>query len=156
MIIREIEEQDNFQVEHLIRTCLVEFGWDKPGCAWEDPYLGQFYQIYSPETSKYWVVENNGRIIGGCGIGPLEQAPDVCELQKMYCLPEARGNGTAQILLNLSLNFAKSHYKRCYLETFANMTAANKFYVKHGFEQMEQPLIESEHYACDRWYIKEL
>jgi len=33
MLIREIEERDNEQVESLIRTCLIEFGADKPGCA---------------------------------------------------------------------------------------------------------------------------
>ena len=40
MIIREIEEKDNKDVENLIRTCLIEFGADKPGCAWTDPDLG--------------------------------------------------------------------------------------------------------------------
>jgi putative acetyltransferase len=40
LIIREIEEMDNEQVESLIRTCLIEFGGNKPGCAWSDPNLG--------------------------------------------------------------------------------------------------------------------
>lgn len=33
---------------------------------------------------------------------------------------------------------------------------ANKFYKKHGFIQLDKPLIETEHYACDVWYIKRL
>ena len=37
MLIREIEEKDNKQVEKLIRTCLIEFGANKPGTAWADP-----------------------------------------------------------------------------------------------------------------------
>lgn len=156
MIIREIEERDNERVELLIRSCLIEFGGNKPGCAWSDPNLGCFYQVYQNEKSKYWVVEHNGKIIAGCGIGPLENTEDTCELQKMYALKEARGTGIAADLLNLSLEFEQKYYKQCYLETFSNMTAANKFYKKYGFIQLDKPLVETEHYACDVWYLKEL
>lgn len=156
MIIREIQEKDNEQVESLIRTCLIEFGANKPGCAWSDPNLGCFYQVYSGEKSKYWVVEENGKIVAGCGIGPLLGTEDVCELQKMYSLKEARGSGIAKKLLGLSLEFARVHYKKCYLETFDNMEAAKRFYEKNGFLRLEKPLVETEHYACDVWYIKEL
>jgi len=156
MVIREIEERDNEQVESLIRTCLIEFGANKPGCAWEDPNLGCFYQVYQNEKSKYWVVEDNNKIVAGCGIGPLSNAENICELQKMYSLKEVRGTGIANELLRISLEFAKKHYEKCYLETFANMVAANKFYNKHKFIQLEKPVVETEHYACDVWYIKTL
>lgn len=156
MIIREIEEKDNEQVESLIRTCLIEFGADKPGCAWSDPNLGCFYEVYKNEKSKYWVVEEKGEIVAGCGIGPVDGVEDVCELQKMYSLKEARGSGIASELLKISLEFAKKYYKQCYLETFSNMVAANKFYKKNGFIQLDKPLVETEHYACDVWYIKSL
>ena len=156
MIIREIQEKDNKQVESLIRTCLIEFEANKPGCAWSDPDLGRFYQVYQKEKSKYWVVEENGEIIAGCGIGPVVGVENVCELQKMYSLKEARGCGIANELLKISLEFAKKYYKECYLETFSNMVAANKFYKKHEFIQLDKPIVETEHYACDAWYIKSL
>jgi len=156
MLIREIEEKDNKQVESLIRTCLIEFGGDKPGCAWSDPNLGYFSKVYQNDRSKYWVVEENNKIVAGCGIGPLVDMENICELQKMYSLKEVRGTGIASELIEISLEFAKEHYKECYLETFSNMVAANKFYKKNGFIQLEKPLIESEHYACDVWYIKTL
>lgn len=156
MLIREIEERDNEQVESLIRTCLIEFGANKPGCAWEDPNLGCFYQVYQNEKSKYWIFEDNNKIVSGCGIGPLAYTENICELQKMYSLKEVRGTGIANGLLEISLEFAKKHYKQCYLETFGNMLAANKFYKKHEFEQLEKPIVETEHYACDVWYIKTL
>jgi putative acetyltransferase len=156
MLIREIQEKDNEQVESLIRTCLIEFGANKPGCAWEDPDLGRFYQIYQNERSKYWVVEEGNKIIAGCGIGPLSNIEGICELQKMYSLKEVRGRGIADELLKLALDFAKKHYEKCYLETFANMRAANKFYNKNGFIRLEKPVVETEHYACDVWYLKSL
>ncbi|MGN7166440.1 GNAT family N-acetyltransferase [Paenibacillus cellulositrophicus] len=156
MIIREIEEKDNKPVEQLIRTCLIEFGANKPGTAWADPDLGNFYHVYRPEGSKYWVAEDEGRIAAGCGIGPVPGFPHICELQKMYAYQETRGTGIAAELLRVALDFAKEHYEQCYLETFHNMTAANKFYLKHGFVPMDKPLSATEHFACDAWYIKTL
>lgn len=156
MIIREIEERDNKEVEKLIRTCLIEYGADKPGCAWSDPNLGCFSEVYKGEKSRYWVVEKDGKIIAGCGIGPLENVENVCELQKMYASKDARGTGVADKLLKLSLEFGKKYYKECYLETFSNMVAANKFYKKNEFIQLDKPLVQTEHYACDVWYIKKL
>lgn len=156
VVIREIQKQDNKQVEALIRFCLMEYGANKPGCAWEDPDLGRFYELYQPENRCYWVAEEQGRILAGCGIGPVEKAPEVCELQKMYSYPEARGKGIGKQLLKLSLEFARKHYRKCYLETFRNMKEANAFYQKQGFRALNGPIIETEHYACDAWYIKEL
>lgn len=156
MLIREIEEKDNKQVESLIRTCLIEFGGDKPGCAWSDPDLGHFSKVYKNDRSKYWVVEENTKIVAGCGIGPLPDIENICELQKMYSLKEVRGTGIASELIRISSEFAKKHYEKCYLETFSNMIAANKFYKKNGFIQLDEPIIDTEHYACDVWYIKTL
>ena len=156
MIIREIQQKDNKEVELLIRTCLIEFGGDKPGCAWTDPNLGRFYELYQNKGSKYFVVEENNKIIAGCGIGQLENLENICELQKMYSLKEVRGRGIANELMEISLEFAKKHYSKCYLETFSNMIGANKFYKKNGFIKLEKPLIETEHFACDVWYIKTL
>ena len=156
MKLREIQEKDNKQVEHVIRTCLLEFGGNREGLAWCDPYLGRFSEVYSTDNSKYFVVEDNGRILGGCGIGPVERLNDTCELQKMYCLKELRGTHFTHDLLDASLEFAKQHYKKCYLETLSNMVAANKFYKKYGFTKLDKPIGNTGHYACDAWYIKNL
>jgi len=154
-IIREIEKKDNPYVEQIIRTCLVEFGGDREGTAWCDPDLGRFSEIYNKKGHKYWVVEDeNGKIVGGAGIGALTS--DVCELQKMYCLKEARGTGVAHELMKLCLAYARMYYKKCYLETFSNMLAANKFYCKHDFIRLDKPYMATEHFSCDVWYIKEL
>ncbi|GAF13290.1 histone acetyltransferase HPA2 [Bacillus sp. JCM 19045] len=138
MKIRVIEEKDNVQVEQLIRTCLIEFGADKEGTAWSDPYLGDFYRVYQAEHACYWVAEEDGLIVAGCGIGPIKEHPDVCELQKMYALQGARGSGIAKNLLDIALTFAQTHYHSCYLETLDNMHAANRFYLKNGFKRLDQ------------------
>lgn len=155
--IREIEPKDNASVENIIRTCLLEFGGNREGLAWCDPDLGRFSEIYNKEGFRYWVAEDeSGKIVGGVGIGGLDDINQVCELQKMYCLKEARGTGLAHELMKLALEYAKKYYKKCYLETLSNMVAANKFYIKYGFEKLEKPYLQTEHYACDVWYIKNL
>ena len=155
--IREIEKKDNKEIENVIRTCLIEFGANHEGTAWTDPNLGRFSEIYNTEWNKYWVaIDENDKIIGGVGIGKLEYIENVCELQKMYCLKEARGTGIAHKLIEKALQYAKKYYSRCYLETLENMIAAQKFYEKYGFKRIYEPLVKTEHFACDVRYIKDL
>lgn len=156
--IREIEEKDNKKIESIIRTCLIEFGGNRKGLAWTDPELSRLSTVYNKEGYKYWVIEEKTtkKLVGGVGIGKIESLEKVCELQKMYCLKEARGTGISHKLIEIALDYAKIYYNRCYIETLSNMIAANKFYLKYGFKRLEKPLIETEHYACDVWYLKEL
>ena len=154
--IREIRPEDNAAVERVIRSCLIEFGADHEGTAWADPDLGRFSEIYRGEGARYWVAADEaGRIVGGVGIGKLKGVAEPCELQKMYCLPESRGTGVSHRLMRLALVFAKERYRRCYLETLENMTAAQKFYEKYGFVRVAEPLAETGHFNCDVRYLKE-
>jgi putative acetyltransferase len=154
--IRTIEKRDDKAVEAVIRSCLIEFGANHEGTAWADPDLCRFSEIYNTDGNRYWVAEDeDGRIVGGVGIGRLE-ADGLCELQKMYCLPEARGTGIAHELIIIALDYARGFYSRCYLETCDNMIAAQKFYEKHGFVRTDKPAVMTEHYACEVKYIRNI
>lgn len=156
-IIREIEKKDNLVVEQIIRTCLIEFGANHEGTAWADPNLGCFYELYQGAGNKYWVIEDeNCRVVGGVGIGKLDGVEGICELQKMYCLQEVRGTGVAHELITIALTYAKNYYRSCYLETLDNMIAAQRFYEKHGFKRVAEPVVKTEHFACDVRYLKKL
>ena len=155
--IREIEERDDQAVENLIRSCLVEFGANHEGTAWTDPDLGRFSEIYKSDGNRYWVaIDAQGKIAAGVGIGKLPGADGLCELQKMYCLPEARGTGIAHELMAVALEYAKQYYEGCYLETLGNMVAAQKFYEKYGFARVDEPPVKTGHFACDVMYLKRL
>ena len=92
--IREIENKDNKKIEKIIKECLIEFKAKHEGTAWNDPNLGCFSEVYNKEGNKYWVAEDiYGNILGGVGIGKLDNLPNICELQKMYCISSARGTG---------------------------------------------------------------
>ncbi|AWB44587.1 GNAT family N-acetyltransferase [Paenibacillus sp. CAA11] len=157
MMIRPIQLQDNKAIEQVIRTCLMEFGGNREGLAWADPSMKDLYSYYNNGAGKaYWVAIDHGEIVGGCGIAPFTELSDICELQKMYLIKEARGTGIATQLLSTALDFARQHYSECYLETLQNMHAANRFYQKNDFLPLDKPLQGSEHFACDAWYIRKL
>ena len=155
--VREIEEKDNTAIEHVIRTCLIEYGANHEGTAWADPHLGTLSIAYNSTGNRYWVAETeDGQIVAGAGIGELEGNPKTCELQKMYCLKEHRGSGVAHMIMDAALSYARQHYSKCYLETFGNMIPAQKFYRKHGFELTDKRLGATGHFACDVLFIRDL
>ncbi|QJC50725.1 GNAT family N-acetyltransferase [Paenibacillus albicereus] len=155
--IRLLERRDNERMAGIIRACLVEFGGNRAGLAWEDASLHDLHAHYGEPGRGYWVaLDGEGEIAGGCGIAAFAGSAGVCELQKMYLLPAARGTGAAGLLLAEALAFARGRYRQCYLETLTSMKAAERFYGKHGFAPLRAPLAGSEHYACDAWYIRDL
>jgi len=157
LAVRSINPSDDVIIEGIIRSVLVEFGANRPGFAWQDSALSSMNSAYKEENSHYWVATSNDEIVGGCGIAPL--VPEVrctCELQKMYISSTARGKGIGRALMAEAMSFAQLHYDWCYLETLATMGVAERLYRQVGFISLPQPLLQTDHVACDRWYLKEL
>lgn len=158
IVIREICEKDDEQIAKVIRLILVELGVPKVGTAYADVSLDAMTKAYSIEKSAYFVVDDNGKIIGGGGIAQLDNYKgNVCELQKMYFLPEARGKGLGSAMMERCLTKAKEFgFEQCYLETMPYMMEAKKLYAKVGFESLDGPLGDTGHYSCNVWMIKEI
>ncbi|MFO8147792.1 MAG: GNAT family N-acetyltransferase [Bacteroidota bacterium] len=156
--IREIQPKDNQQVAEVVRKVLVEMGVPKVGTAYEDKSLDDMFSTYDHPGMSYFVVEENGKLIGGCGIAPLLNADTgICELQKMYFIPEARGRGIGAEMMKTCIDYAKSEgYKQCYLETLPYMEHARKLYGRTGFRSLEKPMGDTGHYNCTMWMIKDL
>ena len=128
------------------------------GTAYADRELDNMYKAYSIPRSRYFVVEFNGQILGGAGIMPLNKgAKNICELQKMYLDPKARGKGVGSNLLELCLSFAReNNFSLCYLETMPYMLDAQELYRKNGFIYINNPMGDTGHYSCPVWMTKEL
>ncbi len=94
MIIRPLQAEDNAAIEAVIRDCLIEFGGNREGLAWIDESLSALSRYYEPEGRAYWVVEQDGRVLGGAGIAPFADSSEVCELQKMYLRRKSAGPGS--------------------------------------------------------------
>ena len=156
--IRVLREEDNPVIASVIRSVLVELGVPKVGTAYADPELEALTSAYQGERSRYFVVEQEGRVIGGAGIAPLAgEAPEICELQKMYFLPTARGLGVGEKMIRQCLDFAREKdFQLCYLETLPYMKAAQKLYRKVGFDYIDGPMGNTGHTSCNVWLTKSL
>ncbi|MDX5437934.1 MAG: GNAT family N-acetyltransferase, partial [Pontibacter sp.] len=72
MHIRPIQPSDNQLLATLIRQVFREFKIDRPGTVYTDPSTDALYELFQNPTSAYFVAEENGQIIGGCGVYPTE------------------------------------------------------------------------------------
>ena len=153
-----MKKKDNQAVAALIRAVFDELNIPKVGTAYADPYLDLMFEEYNKPNSAYFVVENNDEILGGAGVAPLEnEAEAICELQKMYFLPEARGLGMGSQMMHNCLQAAKDFgFEKCYLETMSFMHDAQKLYNKVGFEYISSPMGSTGHVSCPVWMLKEL
>jgi putative acetyltransferase len=156
--IREIQPQDNQKIAKVIRKILIEFGVPKVGTAYADKILDTLYEAYDTEKAIYYVIEKEGEIFGGAGIKQLDNYDgSVCELQKMYFLPEARGIGLGSKMMETCLQKAKEFgFEQCYLETLPYMEDARKLYRKAGFKDLQAPMGDTGHYSCNLWMLKDL
>ncbi len=156
--IREITLNDNQEVAKVIRKVLEDLGVPKVGTAYADKILDTMFEAYDKPRATYFVLEENGFINGCAGIAQLENYEgNICELQKMYFLESARGRGLGTKMIETCLNRAKFFgYEQCYLETMPYMKAAQKLYLKNGFEYIEKPLGDTGHYSCPVWMLKTL
>jgi len=157
-IIRKITPADNPAVAAIIRSVMTEFG--AVGCDFpiEDAEVDAMYEAYTAPDAVLYVIERDGKILGCGGMGPLAGGgPGICELRKMYFLPELRGSGLGSKLLELILDAARlATYRICYLETMDNMFGARHLYVKHGFKFINEPMGYTGHSGCNNYMALDL
>lgn len=157
MLIRPIQKNDNPKIAAVIREVFVGDGYPLTGTAYADPQLDAMFETYSQPQSVYFVVETDDKIVGGAGIGPVENEPTTCELQKMYFLPQARGKGLGFEMIQKCLAAATGFgYEKCYLETLSEMQVAQQLYKKAGFDYLSHPMGNTGHTTCGVWMVKDL
>lgn len=158
MRIREIQKEDNQSIAAVIREVFISDNFPKTGTAFADVQLDFMFETYNKPKAIYFVLEIEGKIVGGAGVSQLENTSEnICELQKMYFLQEARGNGIGSQMIQKCLEKATEFgYEKCYLETLPEMLAAQSLYKKMGFEYLCAPLGNTGHTTCPVWMIKEL
>lgn len=157
--LRPLAAEDNSAIASVIRQVSAEYGLtaDK-GYTVADPNLDELYQLYSQPGAAYWVVEQDGQVVGGGGVAPLGcSEPDICELQKMYFLSSVRGQGLAKKLALMALDHAREQgFKHCYLETTEFLREAIGLYEHLGFEHISEPLGCTGHVDCEVRMLKAL
>jgi putative acetyltransferase len=156
--IRPIEARDDAAMANIIRTVMPEFGAMGDGFAINDPEVDWMSRAYAEPRCAYFVVEHAGVVKGGGGVAPLTGGdPDVCELRKMYFLPELRGLGAGAALMQCCLDAARAAgFRQCYLETLCGMDAARKLYERNGFRLIDAPMGATGHGGCNTFYLRDL
>ena len=156
--IRPIKFEDNIAIANIIKNTLIEYNGNKPGTAFNDKSLNNMFETYDKKNAIYFIALLNNTLVGGCGINLLDGGESsICELQKMYMSPQARGKKIGKRLLEKCIDFAiKSGFKKCYLATLPHLPAAPNLYSLYGFKNINHPMGNTGHTACDVWMLKEL
>ena len=71
LTLRRITAGDNAAIASVIRQVSAEYGLtaDK-GYTVADPNLDELYQLYRQPGHAYWIIEQDGRVLGGGGVAP--------------------------------------------------------------------------------------
>ena len=156
--VRPIQLSDDPFLEKIIIQVMQEYQAKAEGTILGDPVIKSLSRSFIAPRAAYFIAEENNKILGGCGIKQLDGADDsICELQRMFLLPEARGKGIGKMLMDKCLSIARSFdYTGCYLETLSNMTEAQGIYKKYGFRYLSERLGETGHSGCGVFMYKDL
>lgn len=142
----------------IIREVGAEFGAIGEGFGPSDAEVNDMSQHYLAQNSSgYWLATLEGHLMGGGGIAPFNGSHSLCELKKLFLLPESRGHGIGKALAEQCLVFAKQQgFTHCYLDTLSTMTHAIGLYERLGFTHLSEPMPGTEHNGCNVWMIKSL
>jgi len=155
---RHLEKKDNKEIADLIRSVFREFGIARPGTVYFDPTTDDLYTLFQAPRSVYWLAEDDGRIIGGCGVYPTENLPADCgEIVKLYLHAPYRKLGIGRRLLEMSIESARElGYKQLYLESLPELGKAINLYQKEGFSFIDHKMGDDGHFGCTIWMLKDL
>jgi len=158
LTLRPIKPADNGAVARLILAVMGEFGVVGQGYASEDPEMADMHAAYGQPGHAFYVVTRGRKVVGVGGLGPLKEGPqDVCELRKMYFLPDVRGLGMGRRMLEHCIRAARElGYRRMYLETVTEMTRAQSLYRRFGFQELSGPMGNTGHCGCGVWFVMDL
>lgn len=151
-----IEPQHDAAMAAIVRAALVEHGLDIPGTAYFDAALDHLSAFYDRPGRAYYVLLDDGAVVGGVGVAEFDGLPGGCELQKLYLAPAFRGLGLGYDMIRFIEDRARElGYKQIYLETHTNLRAALRAYERSGYRQIPRPSSVI-HTTMDRFYLKEL
>ncbi len=156
--IRPITADDDRVIAEIILTVMADYETDPSTTIAGDPSIHHMYRNYQEDRAVYYVASLGGKVVGGCGIRQLAGTDEnICELQRMFLLPQARGKGIGKQLMQLCLDKAQElGYEQVYIETLQEMQGAQQLYRSFGFEKISLALGNTGHCGCDVRMLKQL
>ena len=133
LTIRPASNDDLKPIVKLVFGVLREFGL-QPDPSATDADLQDIEGNYLQRGGFFEVIEDpDDNVMGSVGVFPIDE--DTCELRKMYFVQEIRGLGLGSYVLQRAIDQAKElGFKRMVLETSSRLAAANRLYLRFGFQ----------------------
>ncbi len=151
-IIRPWRSTDRSQAARLIGSVLAEYGlgWE-PEAADRD--VVEVEAFYLETGGEFWVVEQQGLVVGTAAYYPVERGDRAVEIRKMYLDSTVRGKGLGRFLLQcLEQAIVDRGFATIWIETASVLVEAVQLYERSGY----QPSTGVETQRCDRIYVKYL
>ncbi len=150
--IRDWQPGDRQPAFDLIQTVLAEYGLiSEPDGADQDVWHVE--TAYLERGGEFWVVEQQGKLVGTAAYYPVARGEQAVEIRKMYLLPQVRGLGLGRFLLGiLEEAIAQRGYRQIWIETASVLTEAVYLYERNGY----LPATGVETARCDRVYLKQV
>ncbi len=137
LTIRAAENKDLPRITALVAAVLDELDTelDPDGI---DADLSDIEGNYVAAGGLFVILQNEkGEIVGTAGFMRINDRQ--CELRKMYFLPEVRGRGWGESMLDFLIDSAgRLGFDEMHLETNSTFHAAIGLYLKVGFEPKER------------------
>ena len=108
----------------------------------DQPDLKDVKNFYCKGNGNFWIATVNEKLVGTVAL--IDTGNRQAALRKMFVHKDYRGkeSGTGQLLLDYVINWCKQKgIDQIYLGTFDKLKAAQKFYSKNGFVEVEKNLL---------------
>lgn len=135
MELRDSKRGDEVEVYRLVKNVLAKYGLST-NPAVTDKDLSDIQAEYADNGGAFRILEVDGKVIGSYGL--YRVSDEVCELRKMYLLPEHHGKGHGRKMMDDALAQARSRgFNEIVLESNSILKKALKLYEEYGFESYE-------------------
>ena len=91
MQLRRLTSENDAAVAELIRTNLKAYQLDIPGTVYYDDSLDHLSDFYDDPGRAYYVLLQDGQVVGGIGLAEFDFFESCCELQKLYLSNAVKG-----------------------------------------------------------------
>ena len=132
-IVEYINEYEKDAKQLMIDISVNEYGFKQ----FEKCFLESDFSKYKSSGGNFWIVlDSSNKVIGTMA---LEKEESIGHLSGVYIHKEYRRNGIAQELLKLAINYAKKkNIENIFLDTYARLASAVKFYEKNNFVRYKE------------------
>ena len=103
----------------------------------KQPDLNSISKFYQKNKGNFWIAIKDNSVLGTIGLISLND--EIGVIRKMFVNKEYRGIGLSHDLMLTLLSYAKTRgLERIYLGTIDIYKAAQRFYLKEGFQQIKK------------------